>query len=320
MRTSTKLFIASLALGTVLAGGSPVDATELKSAPIVNDAVIRLGDLFEDIGDKAETVIMQAPAPGEAEMLNSYELDRIARDYELEWERPDYIKTVSVQREGTPFALDDLTPLVLDAARQNGLDVDVEIKVYGSRRSLYLPVSLSVDDIEFERFELNERMDRFTATALVPTGGPVPRKLPISGNLEEVRLVPMLTRIIAPGDVITKADISWEPYPAKRLNRNSVIDQAEMIGQTVRRAVRPGSPVRTNDLKAPVVIPKGSIVKMTISAGALTLTANGRALEDGGNGDTIRVMNTKSKQSVEAEVLSPGLVKVTSNALALAAL
>lgn len=320
MRTSSKLFLAGLAISTVLTVATPTDAADLNPAPVINDAVIRLGDLFEGTGDKAGKIIMQAPAPGETDTLNSYELDRIAKEYELDWVRPDYLKTVTVQREGMPFSLDDLHNLVLETAQQQGLNVDVEIKVYGSRRGLYLPTTAGIEDIEFERFDLNERQDRFTATILIPTGGPVPRKLNVTGSLEEVRHVPMLTRIVAPGDVITENDIVWQPFPAKRLNRNSVIDQSVLVGQTVRRPIRPGSPVRVNDLKAPVVVAKGSVVKMTITAGALTLTANGRALEDGGDGDTIRVMNTKSKQSVEAQVIRPGLVKVTSNALALAAL
>lgn len=320
MRTRPNLLLASLALSTMLSATAPSLAAEIKAAPVVDDAVVRLGDVFEDAGEHADTVIMQAPAPGEAEKITSYELDRIAEEYALDWQRPDYLRYVTVQREGTPFSLDDLKAIVLDAAQQQGLNFEVEISVFGSRRGLYLPTMASVQDIEFERFDLNDRMDRFTATVLVPTGGPVPRKLKISGNLAEVRLVPMLTRIVAPGDVITQADISWEPFPAKRLNRNSVMDQQSLIGQTVRRPVQPGQPLRKNDVVAPVVVEKGSIVKMTINAGALTLTAAGRALENGGTGDMIRVMNVKSNQAIEAEVISPGLVKVTSNALALAAL
>lgn len=319
MRTHRTTFLAALAFSTMLVATSPSEATTLKVAPKVDDTVIHLGDLFDDVGDKASMVIMQAPAPGEEEKFNSYDLDRIAKEYDLDWERPDYIRTVRILREGKPFSLSDLSEMVVELAAQQGLASDVEVSVYGSNRGLYLPLDADIRDIEFERFDLSDRMDRFTATALVPTGG-MPKKLKLTGKLEEVRLVPMLNRIVAPGEVIASHDIAWTPFPAKQLNRYSVLDQQSLIGQTVRRPLQPGQPLRMNDIKAPVVVEKGSMVKMTITAGALTLTASGRAMEDGGNGDTIRVMNTKSKQSVEAQVLRPGLVKVMSNNLALAAL
>lgn len=311
--------MGALALGTMLAA-VPADAATLKQNPTVTGSMIRVGDLFDDTGESEDAVVMEAPAPGASDNVTAYELERIAKEHDIDWERPSYLKRVTVQREGVAFALADLKPMVLDAAQQQGLQVDVQVKLYGSKRGLFLPVDAGIFDIELEQFILSDKMDRFTATALIPTGNGTPKRLRLTGNLDEVRLVPTLNRVVAPGEIITKADISWENYPAKRLNRATVLDQTSMIGQTVRRALKPGTPLRENDLRVPVVIEKGSIVKMTITAGALTLTANGRALENGGTGDTIRVMNTKSKQSVEAEILRPGLVKVTSNSLALAAL
>ncbi|SDD58916.1 MULTISPECIES: flagellar basal body P-ring formation chaperone FlgA [Kordiimonas] len=320
MRNCSTKFITALAFSTMLMTAAPTEAAELKAAPTVDDTVIRLGDLFDDVGDKAAEIVMQAPAPGEAEKLNSYDLDRIAQDFELDWERPNYLRTVLIHRDGIAFSLSDLSDLVLDAANQQGLQHDVEVTVYGSNRGLYLPTTASLADIEFERFTMTDRMDRFSATLLIPTGGSVPKKLKVNGTLQEVRMVPMLTRLIAPGEVITAKDVTWSQYPSKRLNRNSVLDQQSLVGQTVRRPLQPGQPLRVNDIMAPVVVEKGSLVTMTIQSGALTLSASGRALQDGGDGDMIRVMNIKSKQSVEAQVISPGLVKVMSNSLALAAL
>ncbi len=320
MRNRSTKLITALAFSTMLMTAAPAGAAELKVAPKVDDTVIRLGDLFDDVGDKAAEIVMQAPAPGETEKLSSYDLDRIAKDYELEWDRPSYIRTVMIQRDGIAFSLNDLSELVLDAAAQQGLTQKVQVTIYGNGRGLYLPTMSSVGDIEVERFVMSDRMDRFNATLLIPTGGPVPKKLKINGSLEEVRMVPMLARMVTPGEVITQQDIAWNEYPAKRLNRNSVLDQQSLIGQTVRRPLQPGQALRVNDIMAPVVVEKGSLVTMTIQSGALTLSASGRALEAGGDGDMIRVMNIKSTHRVEAEVISPGLVKVTSNSLALAAL
>ena len=58
------------------------------------------------------------------------------------------------------------------------------------------------------------------------------------------------------------------------------------------------------------MVNKGSLVTMTLTGPAMLLTARGRAQENGGKGDVIRITNTHSKQVVEAVVTGPGRVMV----------
>jgi len=295
-------------------------AADLRESLTVIDPVIKLGDLFTGLGAEAETIILEAPAPGESTQLSSYELDRIAEQYGLEWERPAYLKRVSIYREGKPFTLDDLATLALRHAQDEGVASDVEIDVFGRRDGLYVPADASIEDIQFESFRLSDRQDRFTAVALIPTGGNQPERLNISGRIQEVRLVPTLVRMLTPGEVITSRDIEWKKMPARQINSRVVLSSQELVGLSVKRALQPGRALYSSDVAPPVVISKGSVVTMTLQIGNLSLTASGRALEDGGNGDTIRVMNIKSKQTVDAKVLNAGQVAVTSNSLTLAAM
>jgi flagella basal body P-ring formation protein FlgA len=46
----------------------------------------------------------------------------------------------------------------------------------------------------------------------------------------------------------------------------------------------------------------------------MRLTAQGKALEDGGMGAAIRIANTKSGRVVEAVVTGPNLVDITASA------
>lgn len=316
-QTYKRAAIAALMSGTL---SLVTEAHELREQLSVIDPVIKLGDLFTDAGASAETVIMEAPAPGKSRQLSSYELERIADQFELDWERPTYLKRVKVYREGTSFSLDDLSSLVMAEIRQQGLSNDVNVQIYGRRTGLYLPADATADDVEIESFEMSDRRDRFKAVALIPTGGIEPERLSISGRIEEVRLVPTLNRILTPGEVIRASDIEWTKFPVRQINARVVLDQSDLVGFVVKRAVRPGKTLFSNDVALPVVVEKGSIVTMIVSTGALSLSASGRALEDGGDGDTIRVMNVKSKQTVDAKVLNSGQVQVSSNSLTLAAM
>ncbi|MBL4789463.1 MAG: flagellar basal body P-ring formation protein FlgA [Kordiimonadaceae bacterium] len=306
----------ALLTGLVLAATplSSADASDLQKSLKVTDAVIKLSDIFTDTGKHGETVIMEAPAPGNKMQLSSYELVRLAAKYDLEWDRPAYLKRVYLHREGTPFTLEDVKVLIAEQAQENGLPSNIAIKIFGRKNGLFLPSDYSVQDIELGSFDLNSRQDRFTAKLLIPTGTNEPTEIRITGTIDEVRLVPMFNRVITPGEVITKADISWVEYPAKRINRNALLSGSQILGYTVRRALSPGKPLLQNDLRKPVAVKKGSILQMTYKAGNLTLSVQGRALEDGGIGETIRIMNPVSKKTIFAEIINSGQARIAVTA------
>ena len=79
--------------------------------------------------------------------------------------------------------------------------------------------------------------------------------------------------------------------------------------------LRAGEIVRTDDVRHPVVVAKGSIVIMTFEAPGVTLTASGRAMGEGGVGDTISVQNPASFRQISAIVTGPGAVRAASSAL-----
>ncbi|TNE66492.1 MAG: flagellar basal body P-ring formation protein FlgA [Alphaproteobacteria bacterium] len=307
-------------VGTFLSLSFVAEAATLKDRVVVDDTMVRLGDLFNDAGEHAGAVVMEAPAPGQSGHLTIYELDRIATQYGLDWQRPTFLRRIDIVRDGVPFSIDDLQQMVLDEAVAQGASTDVEIRLYGRKNGLYLPQGFGVADISFERFDLSDRKDRFTAVALIPTGTGQPVRLNLTGALEEMRLVPMFNRVVAPGEVVTKRDISWEKFPVRRINTRTVMDTTSLVGQTVKRAQQPGKPILDSDVAMPVVIAKGSMVTMTARMGPMVLTAAGRALEDGGQGEIIRVMNNKSKQMVDVRVVRAGQAEVVgSSSLTLAA-
>jgi flagella basal body P-ring formation protein FlgA len=286
------------------------EAAELREKLIVTEAVVKLADIFTDTGINGEEVVMEAPVPGKKRQISSYELARLAEKYDLDWQRPAYLKRVYIHRDGDSFSLNELKPAIVDKARIDGIEDDVEVRIYGRKTGLYLPSGYGVDDIEFQSFILNDRKDRFSAEILIPTGTSDNNVIRISGTIDAVRLIPMLNRIIAPGEVISEHDISWRKVPAKRIGHNTIVTSRHLIGQTVRRALPASKVIRANDIAAPIAIEKGSMVQMNYQSGRLLLSMQGRALEDGGIGDTIRLMNPKSKKTVFAKVHSKGFVTV----------
>ncbi|MEE8535034.1 MAG: flagella basal body P-ring formation protein FlgA, partial [Kiloniellales bacterium] len=64
------------------------DPLRLKPAVLVEDAVVRLGDLFEGLGEQGTTAIAKSPAPGSRVRMDARWLQTLARVYALPW-RPE---------------------------------------------------------------------------------------------------------------------------------------------------------------------------------------------------------------------------------------
>lgn len=150
---------------------------------------------------------------------------------------------------------------------------------------------------------------RFAAEIVVSNTQPTVR-LPVAGRAFGVVQVPVLSRRVMPGDVIGPADVDWVDVRADQTSSDTAATDAQLIGMTPKRGVSTNQPVRLRDLQSPRMIDKGALVTITLATDSLSLTTQGKALQDGGRGDVIRVVNTQSNRIVEATVAGPNIVAV----------
>lgn len=87
-------------------------------------------------------------------------------------------------------------------------------------------------------------------------------------------------------------------------------DLAVVEGLELRTAVYKGQPILLSNLTAPALVERNQIVTLLFDSGAVTISVQGRALERGGLGDQIRVMNTVSRMTVQGVVAAGGFVRV----------
>ncbi len=163
-------------------------------------------------------------------------------------------------------------------------------------------------EIRSARFDTSS--GRFTASLVVTDNSEIRKIIGLNGRIYSVIEIPVLNRPMRPGDVITRGDVEWVAVRANTADRNAVTDLAEIIGQTPRRSLRAGTPIKRRDVRAPVVIAKGSIVTLELRTRRMTLIAKVKAAEDGAKGQTIRLLNTRSNRTVEGVVAGPGRVVV----------
>jgi flagella basal body P-ring formation protein FlgA len=122
------------------------------------------------------------------------------------------------------------------------------------------------------------------------------------------------TRDIARGEVIADADLTIGTAATAALTGTVITDLNAIRGMEARRPLRAGEVISMSDVRRPVVVTKGQTVTMTFDAPGVSLTAMGRAMSEGGVGDTVVVQNPASYRMVNAVITGAGTVRAAGPA------
>ena len=128
-----------------------------------------------------------------------------------------------------------------------------------------------------------------------------------------VRIV-VPTRDIARGETITDKDLTLATVPGGALMAGTVTSIAAAKDMEARRMLHAGEAMRADDLRHPVMVMRGQTVTMLFHAPGVELTAMGRAMGEGGVGDTITVQNPASFRMIAGVITGPGTVLATGPA------
>ncbi len=307
-------FCSTVLVVLALAGAASAEelrqAVRLVPSVTVNGDVVRLGDIFHNIGKKADIAVAYAPRHGSRAVFDATWLSQAARVYRLRWRSGSRFDRVVVERASQTIDKTLIKAAVLDALADRGQEGELRIELDNRSLSLFLPPE-ATPTVAVKDFRLNGRDGRFTATIAAPADQPITERT-IHGRFYAVIAIPVLGRRLGRGEVVSEDDIEWIKIAAKRIQRDVITEADQLVGMAPRRFLRPRSPIRAADVRRPVLISKGSTVTMIVRTPLMTLTARGKAVQSGSKGDLIRVMNTRSRKIVDAVVVDGGTVLVRS--------
>ena len=119
---------------------------------------------------------------------------------------------------------------------------------------------------------------------------------------------------IARGQTIAEGDLTTATVAGSALMAGTLTNPAAAKDMETRRMLHAGETIRTEDLRHPIVVTRGQTVTMLFHAPGVELTAMGRAMGEGGVGDTVTVQNPSSFRMIAGIVSAPGTVIATGPA------
>jgi len=294
---------------------------ELDSGPVslrgnivVSGSYIRLNDLFTNVAiDKGDTAIAYSPKPGRKSSFDARWLYRVARAYGLKWRPLSSDLRALVIRDSILIQTSEIKDALMAALVEYDLPQNTLIELSNRNMKIHVPTEtfpeITVEDISF-----NRRSMRFASMISIGEKGTgANKRVRVSGQIHKMIEVPTLNHRIPKGQIISKNDITWLKLRADRTQRDIIVQADNLIGMTPKRHLRPETPIRMADIQRPVVVTKGSLVTIILKTPGLSLTSQGRALQNGADGDTIRINNTNTSRTIEAVVIGSNLVTVLIN-------
>lgn len=113
-------------------------------------------------------------------------------------------------------------------------------------------------------------------------------------------------RALPAGSVVTAEDVRLVGPGG----HSDVDALAAIVGKETRRLIPVGATLNDRDVRAETLVQRNGVVRMEFTKGALSITAEGRALSSGAHGEIVKVMNLESRVTVSAVVIGRGKVAV----------
>ncbi|MBL4803057.1 MAG: flagellar basal body P-ring formation protein FlgA [Emcibacter sp.] len=284
---------------------------EVKANVVVNKSIITLGDLLDNLDGGNDIWVMNSPAPGKKTSVSTRYLASLTRQHDVYWQNSRDIRHITVTRKGKSIKHQEIKHLIIQELealnlpnRKNGISFE------NKNARIFLSEDNNLEDITLQTFKFNQRTGKFSAVLSIPADNGSSTTTTVRGRTHAISYVPALNKTVAPGRQITAQDITWVSMSTLGIGRNIIRDKSQLIGMTPRRGLRSKTPLRLTDLVRPEIVRRGTMISILFKSGKISLSAIGKAIEGGGRGDVIRVMNSKSHKTIDAVVTGPDQVQV----------
>jgi len=317
MRWALLALCCATALGTPLArdaawAGAPAGRIRVPAQATVTGAEVRLAEIALLDGtavDLGETEIAPSPEPGATRRISGQSvlarLRAAGLDDGIVYTIP---ATISLTRAHQVLDEAALRPVV-EAQLGERLPPGDRVDVVEVQRPARIP--LGAYEIEVGDPAAQATGGGYRRTDLrVVQEGVVVATVPARVKIASFGPVVVARQPVARGTVLRAEDLRIEERRLDELPSTVLGDVEEAIGKEARVALAAGKPLTVQALSTAALVKRGDLVRLLIEKNGLRLSVAAAALDTGGSGERVRVLNESSKRELVGRVVDHGTVVV----------
>ena len=203
---------------------------------------------------------------------------------------------VEVSREGRSVARSEITDLVEDYVRSCWPDDDVRLDIEYQR----LPdnPTLPSDDLQLTILDpIRPRFSGAVSVSVVAVGddGITEQRFPVSARVKTYEQVVVLRDDLPRSHVLSPDDVQYVERETTVSRGEPIKSVEELAGKRLRRQIRSGVVLTTDDIEFPPLIERGDEVTLIVEYKSIRIGCVGKAWQRGRKGDKILVRNQYGK-------------------------
>jgi flagella basal body P-ring formation protein FlgA len=309
----TALLLAAPAAARAQEKEDAVATPVLRGQVTVESDIVRIGDVVENAGTAAQIAIYRSPDLGTTGTLPTAQIISALQAHQVIGVDTRDIKLVTVTRLARNIDSREIESRVAHAIEHRG--------GLGDAANLSLTFDRDVQDVRLDAWNNGDlqpvqvryepRNGRFDVSFEIGNDINSARtKLRFSGVAIEMLDAAILTRNVERGDVLKASDVVIERRPKAEVGSDAA-SRGHAVGMQMRKGVRAGQALRVADLGKPDLVQRDDNVTLIFEASGIYLTARGKAVDSGTEGDTVTVLNLQSKRTISGTVVGRDQVAIS---------
>lgn len=295
------------------------ETVNVNAEATVTGPYVTLGEVAEISGGNPDRVRMlrelrlgSAPQPGQRMVLTAETLGmRLAgtgADFGgVIWQVPPNLTIITA---GQNISGDRLVAEAAAIIRQRlgtAGENDVTVTALGTPQDVVAPLGQAAFKVELPQgIRLNVPT---IAQVAVSLDGRQFTTVAVKFGIKAYQNVVVAARNIGAAEVITADSLRFERLEVGRM-AGYLTDAQKAIGLMARRQIAAGMPLTEAALDKPPLVKPGNTVLIVAKIGDITVTASGKVLQQGGEGEVVRVQNVSSNRILTARVVDSATVEV----------
>ena len=195
--------------------------------------------------------------------------------------------------------------LLAESASRNLSDIKVQVGSLDPRMRL----RQCTQALEFDLPEYSQFSGKVTVE--VKCQDKSPWKLYIQAKIQAFREVLVTGTSLERGQLITASNVRREKRDISAISSGYIKTLQQAAGKVTRRSLRAGTVLNQRHLKTAKLVKRGQSVVLMAETNGIQVKMSGKALNDAGMGERVRVLNYSSKRIVEGNATEKGIVKVS---------
>jgi flagella basal body P-ring formation protein FlgA len=312
-------FISSfiLHINEVVAGERTIRVIGRKSGTVSRSA-ITVADVAKvyskEVNDDEKILAIKkislgsSPRPGETATLTASQVIERMREEGIDLNNIGYAfpRVMTIERAARSITAREVEAAIKAAVTNISAD-NLEIRsIDYSNKVKVAPGKLSLA----ARIVPASRAGRYNAQVEAVVKGEEPVRFSVPLVVKEWIDLPVAKRALPRGVLVSEDDVVMARAELSEISSDAARESEHIVGYATRQPISHGEAFQRRKLAIPPMIQNGARITVQYKTSMLEATSQGTALEDGIEGQQIRVRNEGSKRIISGTVIEPGLVRV----------